>query len=84
MSRRSAVVNDATAFLDRMVDLLTEERYDVHPVKETQTACQGVRGLRPDAIILDVRMDNDLNLLLALRDKIQGARHVSVCGDACG
>jgi len=43
-----------------------------------------VRDLRPDAIILDVCMDNDLNLLLALRDKIQGARHVSACGDACG
>ena len=35
---------------------MTEERYDVHPVKETKTACQGVRDRRPDAIILDVRM----------------------------
>ena len=60
MPRRSAVVNDATAFLDLMVDLLTEEGYDVHPFKETKTARQGVRDLRPDAIILDVRMENDV------------------------
>jgi hypothetical protein len=39
---------------------LTEKDYDVHPVKETKTACQGVRDLRLDVIILDVRLDNDL------------------------
>jgi DNA-binding response OmpR family regulator len=60
MPRRIAVINDDTAVLDLMVDLLTEEGYDVHPFKETKTAYQGVRDLRPDVIILDVRMGNDV------------------------
>jgi DNA-binding response OmpR family regulator len=60
MPRRIAVVNDDTAFLDLMVDLLTEEGYEAHPFKETTTAYQGVRDLRPDVIILDVRMGNDV------------------------
>ena len=54
MARRIAVVNDDTAFLDLMVELLTEEGYDVHPFKEATTAYQGVRDLRPDVIILDL------------------------------
>jgi DNA-binding NtrC family response regulator len=70
MPRRNAVVSHDTAFLDLMVDL---EGHDLHPFKETKTACQGVRDLRPDVIILDVRMGNDVNDLLALHDKIQGA-----------
>src|SRR6266571_3492867 len=60
MPRRIAVVNDDTAFLDLMVALLTEEGYEAHPFKETKTAYQGVRDLRPDVIILDVRMENDV------------------------
>jgi two-component system, OmpR family, response regulator VicR len=60
MPRRIAVVNDDTAFLDLMVELLTEEGYEAHPFKETTTAYQGVRDLRPDVIILDVRMENDV------------------------
>ena len=59
MPRRIAVVNDDTAFLDLMVELLTEEGYETHPFKETTTAYQGVRDLCPDVIILDVRMEND-------------------------
>jgi hypothetical protein len=40
---------------------LTEKDYDVHPVKETKTACPGLRDRRPYVIILDVRSDNDVN-----------------------
>jgi CheY-like chemotaxis protein len=56
MPRRSAVVDDS-AFLDLMIDLLTEEGYDAHRVKETKTACQGVRALHPDAIVRDVHVE---------------------------
>ena len=60
MPKRIAVVNDDTAFLDLMAELLTEEGYEVHPFRETKAAYQGVHNLRPDAIILDVRMENDV------------------------
>ena len=58
MPRRIAVVTDVTAFLDLRANLLTEQGYDVHPFKETKTARQGVRDLRPDASIFDVRREN--------------------------
>jgi hypothetical protein len=58
---------------------LTKKDDDVHPVQETTTACQGMCDRRPDVFILDVRIDNDVTYRLALRDKIQGARHVSAC-----
>jgi CheY-like chemotaxis protein len=54
-----AVVNDDTAFLNLMFELLTYEGYDcwIHTVGST--AYEKIRADMPDLVILDIRMDND-------------------------
>ncbi len=58
MSQRIAAINDDTVFLDLLYELLTEEGYEVHVLKEANSAFERVRELKPDAIILDIRMDH--------------------------
>lgn len=53
-----AVVNDDTAFLQLMHDLLTEEGYRARIVKERQDAHGVIRNEHPDLVILDIRMDH--------------------------
>jgi CheY-like chemotaxis protein len=67
---RIAVINDDTAFLDLMRDLLqNEENYDVLICKEWDNAYQFVKNEQPDLIILDIRIGGEehgwtiLNLL---------------------
>src|SRR5581483_5566139 len=67
---RVAVINDDTAFLDLMRDLLeTEGNYDVLICKEWNNAYQFVRDHTPDLIIQDIRIGGEehgwtiLNLL---------------------
>jgi CheY-like chemotaxis protein len=67
---RIAVVNDDTAFLDLMRELLQdEEGYAVTICKEKDNAYQFVKDHRPDLVILDIRMGGEesgwtiLNLL---------------------
>ena len=67
---RIAVINDDTAFLDLMRDLLeNEENYDVLICKEWDNAYQFVKDEHPDLVILDIRIGGEehgwtiLNLL---------------------
>src|SRR5918912_1077975 len=67
---RIAVINDDTAFLDLMRDLLEqEENYQVLICKEWDSAYQFIRDHRPDLIIQDIRIGGEehgwtiLNLL---------------------
>ncbi len=53
-----AVVNDDTAFLDLMCELLTEEGYKTLAWRESDTAYEMVKRERPSLVILDVRMNN--------------------------
>ena len=67
---RIAVVNDDTAFLDLMHELLEqEENYEVLVCKEWDNAYQFIRDSDPDLIIQDIRIGGEehgwtiLNLL---------------------
>jgi len=67
---RIAVINDDTAFLELMHDLLeNEENHDVLICKEWANAYQYVKEEQPDLVILDVRIGGEehgwtiLNLL---------------------
>jgi CheY-like chemotaxis protein len=57
MTTRVAVINDDTAFLELMEELLLEEGYEAHCYKEGVAAYEQVRELDPDVIILDIRME---------------------------
>ena len=52
-----AVINDDTAFLQLMLDLLTDVGYDVTLHREGAGAHQQVRHEHPDLVILDIRME---------------------------
>jgi DNA-binding NtrC family response regulator len=67
---RIAVINDDTAFLDLMRDLLeTEENYEVLVCKEWKGAYEFVKREKPNLAILDIRIGGEehgwtiLNLL---------------------
>ena len=61
MDQKIAAINDDTVFLDLLYELLTEEGYEVHVLKEANSAFERVRELKPDAIILDIRMDHPVS-----------------------
>jgi DNA-binding response OmpR family regulator len=61
MGQKIAAINDDTVFLDLLFELLTEEGYEVHVLKEANSAFERVRELKPDAIILDIRMDHPVS-----------------------
>src|SRR5690349_22649413 len=52
-----AVVNDETAFLELMHDLLADEGYETLIEKERGNAPQVIREKQPALVILDIRMD---------------------------
>jgi two-component system, sensor histidine kinase and response regulator len=54
-----AVVNDDTAFLNLMYELLTDEGYDCWLHTVGSTAYERIREDMPDLVILDIRMDNE-------------------------
>src|ERR687886_1744358 len=59
---RIAVINDDTAFLDLMEELLEqEEGYDVGVCREANNAYQFVKDQRPDLVILDIRVGHEEN-----------------------
>ena len=55
---RIAVVNDDTAFLQLMHDLLTEEGYDPVICKEGDRAYEHIKQQQPRLVILDIRMEH--------------------------
>ena len=57
---RIALINDDTAFLELMRELLQEiEGYEVLICKEGDKAYEHVKAQRPDLIILDIRMGGE-------------------------
>jgi CheY-like chemotaxis protein len=54
------VLNDDAIFLDVMNDLLTDEGFRVTLVRESRKAYELVRADRPDLVMLDIRMGNEL------------------------
>jgi CheY-like chemotaxis protein len=84
---RVAVINDDTAFLDLMRDLLEEEGgYDVLICKEWDNAYQFVREHLPDLVIQDIRIGGEehgwtiLNLLTL--DPLTRPTPIIVCSAA--
>src|SRR5829696_4519648 len=60
--RRIAVINDDTAYLELMHELLEEiEGYAVTICKEADQAYQFVKETRPDLVILDIRVGHEEN-----------------------
>ena len=53
-----AVVNDDTAFLDLMTELLGEEGYETVICKESRDVHKLVRTKQPALVILDIRMEH--------------------------
>lgn len=53
-----AVVDDDTAFLDLMSDLLSDEGYTTRVWKSAHGAFAAVRDLQPDLVILDIRLEH--------------------------
>ena len=57
---RVAIINDDTAFLDLMRELLeVEENYEVVICKEWDNAYQYVKEEQPDLVILDIRIGGE-------------------------
>ena len=55
-SGRILVVDDSTANLQLLTQLLTEHGYTVHPASDGELALEFVRSILPDLILLDIRM----------------------------
>ena len=57
---RIALINDDTAFLELMKDLLgSMEGYDVLICKESDSAYEFVKEQQPDQVLLDIRMGGE-------------------------
>jgi two-component system phosphate regulon response regulator PhoB len=52
-----AVVNDDSAFLELMAELLEGEGYDVYTNRAATSAYPELKARRPDLLILDIRME---------------------------
>lgn len=65
-SKRIAVVNDDTAFLELMNELLSDEGYATTIMKVSDEAFTRIKELRPDLVIIDIwmqRADNGWEVL---------------------
>lgn len=60
------VINDDTAFLALMQDLLTDEGYRCEVLKSSKSALKHIKDSRPDLVILDIRINNEEAGLLLL------------------
>ncbi len=83
MPRRIAVVDDEPSFLDLLQEVLSDEGYEAHPFPGGAADYPRVRDLAPDAIILDIRMEDPRtgwDMLDRIRcDDVLGATPVIVC-----
>jgi DNA-binding response OmpR family regulator len=60
------VVNDDTAFLELMEELLKDEGYRCRTLKSTKSAHDEIRESQPSLVVLDVRINNEEAGLLLL------------------
>ena len=60
------VVNDDTAFLRLMEQLLDDEGYRTETLKSTSKAMEHIKERRPALVVLDVRINNEESGLLLL------------------
>ena len=60
------VVNDDTAFLQLMEQLLEDEGYAAEALKSTHHALDRIKERRPALVVLDIRINNEENGLLLL------------------
>jgi len=58
---RIAVVNDDTAFLSLMAEVLEENGWETSIVREGSHAYATIKEQRPDLVILDIRMESPEN-----------------------
>jgi CheY-like chemotaxis protein len=58
MTVRIAVINNDTAFLNLMRELLTDEGYETYAFVQGADDYPAVRDLAPAAIILDIRLEH--------------------------
>ena len=58
MAKRIVVINDDTAFLTLLQELLSDEGYETHLCREGANSYRQVLELNPDGIVLDIRMDS--------------------------
>jgi two-component system phosphate regulon response regulator PhoB len=65
-AKRIAVINDNTAFLQFMQELLTEEGYETILWVASESAHDMVINQRPDLVVLDLRMERIDSGLLVL------------------
>jgi CheY-like chemotaxis protein len=64
--KRITVINDNTAFLAFMQELLTEEGYETTIWTASETAHDMVVNQRPDLVVLDIRMEHPDSGLIVL------------------
>jgi DNA-binding response OmpR family regulator len=55
-TRRIVVVDDDRQLAELMREFLSDEGYDVRVISRSEAALEAVQAIRPDLIILDVRM----------------------------
>ena len=83
MPTRIAVLDDEPNFLDLLQEVLADDGYEAHPFSGGAADYPRVRDLAPDAIILDIRIQDPQtgwDLLDRLRrDDVLGATPVIVC-----
>ena len=83
MPKRIAVVDDEPSFLDLLQEVLTDDGYEAHRFPGGAADYPRVRDLAPDAIILDIRMEDPRtgwDLLARMRrDVVLGATPIIVC-----
>jgi len=60
------VVNDDTAFLELMEQLLEDEGYEAEVLKSSKNALEHIKQRRPALVLLDVRINNEESGLLLL------------------
>lgn len=83
MPRRIAVVDDEPSVLALLQEVLSDAGYEAHPFPGGAADYPRVRDLAPDAIILDIRMEDSRTgwdmLDRMRRDDVLGATPVIVC-----
>jgi len=83
MPRRIAVVDDEPSFLDLLQEVLSDDGYEAHRFPRGAADYPRVRNLAPDAIILDIRMEDPKTgwdmLERMRRDAVLAATPVIVC-----